>query len=144
HSATSAAIAAKRGPAAAASIVVSACAARVSVLPTATPTRRTPKSNASTVASGSPRTRASPVADGIGKPRDVDAEQAHRGRKPPLRRQPEHHVGIGLDGEPRVLRELVLELARRPPGVTERHEHVLRSLAARGGFEDVLRRRETD
>src|SRR6185503_18867215 len=130
--------------AAAASMVASGCATRVNVFPTATPMRRVPKSNASTVASASLRTRRSPVAGGTGKPREVDAEQAHRGGQPALGRQVEQQVGVGLDGEPRILRELLLELAGLPAGVAERDEHVLRAFAAADGLEDVLGRGEAD
>ena len=56
----------------------------------------------------------------------------------------EQHAGIGRDGEPGVLRDLLLELSRRPAGVAQRHEHVLRALAARDRLEHVLRRREAD
>ena len=54
----------------------------------------------------------------------------------------EHHVGVGIDGEPRVLPELLLELAGGPSRVAERHQHVARAVAAAERLEHVLRRRE--
>src|SRR5689334_24675678 len=113
----SAAIAPKRAAVCGASIVCSGCAVRVNVLPTATPTRRVPKSNARIVASDGSPTRGSPVARGIGQPRDPDAEQAHSGGPPALRRQAEQHVGLRFDGEPSVPRALLLELPRAPAGL---------------------------
>ena len=97
----------------------------ISVLPTATPIRRVPKSNASTVASGDAlRGHASRVPDVLGQAREVDAEQSHRGGQPPLGGRSNSTSGSACDREPRVLRELLLELARRPAGVAERDEHV--------------------
>ena len=61
------------------------CALRVIVLPTATPMRRVPKSNASTVAGGRRRGHASRVPDVLGQAREVDAEQLHRRGQPLLR-----------------------------------------------------------
>ena len=88
HSPISAATAAKRAAFASAAMVVSGRATRSSVLPIATPIRRVPKSNASTVVSSLARCRphASCVPDVVGQAREIDAEQAHRGRAAAPRR----------------------------------------------------------
>ena len=54
-----------------------------------------------------------------------------------------YELGVGFHGEPRVLPELLLELAGRPSRITERHEHVARTVAAAHGLENVLRSGET-
>ena len=46
--------------------------------------------------------------------------------------------------QPAVLIDLVLQLARRPAGITEREHRALGALAARDRLEDVERRGETD
>ena len=60
------------------------------------------------------------MARAVGKPRVVDAEQFHRRGEALLGGKVEDDRVARLDRQPGVLRELVLQLARRPAGVTER------------------------
>src|SRR4051812_13020944 len=137
HSAISLPISAKRVALSSAATVASGCAIRTSRSPTATPIRFSPKSNASTVV-----LKGSGVSCGVRELRVIDAEEAHCGGGPRVGGKIEDHFGLGVDGEPRVLRELMLELPRRPAGVAERDEYLPRSFVAPDGFEDVFRRGE--
>ena len=95
--------------------------ARASVLPTATPIRRVPKSNASTWLAC--------VRRRCGAPRVMRARRRRTGARSRCRADAsppaaalsagslEQHAGIGRDGQPGVLRDLLLELPRRPAGV---------------------------
>src|SRR5262245_32725218 len=46
--------------------------------------------------------------------------------------------------QPAIMLDLILELPRRPPGIAERQDRALWSLAAGDRLEDVERRREAD
>src|SRR4051812_46131292 len=135
HSATSLPMLSKPG----ALIAASGCAVPSSGSPTATPIRFKPKSKARTV-----RARPSGMSCRVLQPRVVEAEQFHRLRQALLGRNVEEDRVFRLDGEPGVLRKLLLELSRRPAGVAERHQHALGTFAAADGFQDVLRRGEAD
>src|SRR5512135_82327 len=152
HSASSAPIALKRA-APIAAMGCSGCAVRSRASPTATPVRRSPKSNARTVESLSeaemrdwggrvapawPDMRRSGMTRFVLQAGKIDAQQLHRRRQPLLDRRIEDDRVLGLDREPRVLRQLVLELARRPAGVAERHQDLGRAFAAADGLENVL------
>src|SRR5947207_1341695 len=115
------------------------CAVRSSGSPTATPIRLRPKSRARTV-----REARSGMPGFVLQPREVEAQELHGGRQALVRWHVEEDGVARLDGEPGVLRELVLELPRRPAGVTERHEHARGAFAAADGFENVLRGGEAD
>src|SRR5262249_9365343 len=129
HSASSAAIAVKRAALAAPTIVVSGCAVRSIVLPTATPILRVPKSKASTVWCRAPvlpssvpfAFKTSGVSDVFGKPRKIDAQEPHRRGQPRLGGHLEHHLRARGDDEPGVLRDLLLKLSGRPAGVAQRY-----------------------
>ena len=127
-----------------ASIVVSGRALRVIVVPTATPMRRVPKSNASTVARGRwSRARHACPTSSDRREKSMPSRRIAAGSRCSAG-SVEHDVGVGLDREPRVLRELLLELAGRPAGVAERHEDVAGAVAAPDRLEHVLRRGEAD
>jgi len=115
HSATSASIARQRRSLAAASIVVSGLATRVTVLAMATPVRRAPKSNASTTASviattgngeqeGTcrPASGSLSMADLPGELRRIDAQQPQRGVVALLRWHVEQDLRVRRGGEPGV------------------------------------------
>src|SRR5688572_9165884 len=110
------------------------CAVPSSGSPTATPIRFNPKSKARTVRSGMPCR--------VLQSREIEAEELHRAWQALLRRHVEEDRVARLDREPRVLRQLVLELARGPAGVPEGHQHARRPFAAADRLEDVLRRGE--
>src|SRR5258707_14402427 len=50
---------------------------------------------------------------------------------------PEDQLGIGRAMQPAVMLDLVLELARRPPGIAERQDRALRAVAAGNRLENV-------
>src|SRR5262245_49703017 len=103
--------------------------------------RLRPKSKARTVRAWVLAERAcSGMSRRVLQTRVAEAEQLHRGGQPLFGRRFEDDAVARLDGEPGVLRQLVLELARRPAGVAERDEQPLRTLAAPDRFQDVLRR----
>src|SRR5262245_47143725 len=101
--------------------------------------RFSPKSKARTV-----RARPSGMSRFILQPREIEAEEFHRRRQPLLGRRVEEDGVARLHREPGVLRQLVLELARRPAGVAQRDQKLLRPLAAADRLEDVLRGGEAD
>src|SRR5690242_3225345 len=103
----------------------SGCAVPSSGSPTATPMRFKPKSKARTV-----RPRPSGMSRFVLQPREIDAEQLHRLRQTLFGRNVEEDCVLRFDGEPGVLRELLLQLAGRPPGIAERHQHALGAFAA--------------
>src|SRR5689334_18226434 len=76
--------------------------------------------------------------------RVIEAEQLHRRWQPLFGRRVEDDRVARLDGEPGVLRELVLKLSRRPAGVAQGDEQAPRAFAAPHGLEDVLGRGEAD
>src|SRR5882757_7673987 len=138
-------------------IVDSGRASRVSVLPMATPMRRSPKSKASNsagVINGSAMKvkrsdgRPGPCGSGMtGLPRQArwfDTQQVQRRGEALLGRRLENDRGIGIDGEPRVRADLLLELAGTPARIAERHQHLLRSAAARDRFEHIFGGGERD
>src|SRR5437764_9438203 len=135
HSCTSRLMASNPG----AAIGGSGCAVRSSGSPTATPMRLRPKSKARTV-----RAMRSGMSRFVLEPRVVEAEQLHRLSEPLVRRNVEEDRVLRFDGEPGVLRELLLELAGRPAGIAERHQYALRAFAAADRFENVLRGGEAD
>src|SRR5690606_29988537 len=90
------------------------------------------------------RFRHSGVPGRRGQERRIDAEEPERRLEALVDRRLEDDVGTGRHGEPRVARDLFLELARPPAGVAERHQHPLRPAAAGDGLEHVLRRREAE
>src|ERR1044072_6183118 len=114
HSATSDATSSKRVTA------PSGWAVRSSGSPTAIPMRFRPKSKARTV-----RPRRSGMSRFILQPREVEAEELHRRRQPRLGRRVEENAVARLDREPGVLRQLVLQLARRPARVAPPAEKLL-------------------
>src|SRR5262249_39199437 len=56
----------------------------------------------------------------------------------------ENQLGIGRAMQPAVMLDLVLELARRPPGIAERQDRAARSFPARDRLEDVKRCGQAD
>src|SRR5438874_274113 len=118
------------------------CAVRSSGSPTATPMRFKPKSKASTVReelARAKRSARSGMSRFVLQPRVVEAEKLHRSRQPLFGRRVEDDRVARLDRQPRVLRQLVLELSGRPAGIAEGDEHALGAFAAPDRFEDVLR-----
>src|SRR5207245_10272473 len=107
--------------------------------PTATPMRFRPKSKARTV-----RAARSGMSRFVLQPRVVEAEELHRRRQAFFGRRVEDDGVACFHGGPRVLRQLVLELAGRPAGVAEGHQHALGTFAAAYRLEDVLGRGEAD
>src|SRR5713226_445643 len=128
HSATSFSISAKPATAG------SGCAMASSGSPTATPMRFKPKSKARTV-----RAARSGMSRFVLQPRVIEAEELHRRRQPLLGGRVEDDAVARLDGEPGILRQLVLELPAGPSGVAQGDQHLLRTLAAPDRLEDVLR-----
>src|SRR4051812_39374108 len=135
HSATSLPMLSKPG----ALIGASGCAVPSSGSPTATPIRFTPKSKARTV-----RARPSGMSRRVLQPRVIEAEQLHCPGQALFGRNVEEDGVFRFDGQPGVLRQLLLELSRRPAGIAERNQHALGAFAASDGFEDILRRRQAD
>src|SRR2546421_3922852 len=135
HSCTSRLMASNPG----AAIAGSGCAVPSSGSPTATPMRLRPKSKARTV-----RAVRSGMSRCVLEPRIVEAEQLHRLAEALLRRDVEQDRVFRFDGEPGVLRELLLELPGRPAGIAEGHQHALGAFAAADRFKDVLRGGEAD
>src|SRR6185436_17062519 len=124
-------------------MVDSGCAMPTDVSPTAAPTRASPKSNAITVvpciACCCARSASACWAGGCGSRMTglfrqrcvIDAEHFHCARQALRRRQLENHVIARFDRQPRVLGELMLELARRPACIAKRYQHLARAFAAR-------------
>ena len=114
------------------SIVASGCATRA--IARCRPRRRCAACRNRTRARSSAalaRWHTSRVPDVLGQAREVDAEQRASPRAAGCSGGRSNSTSASaVDGEPRVLRELLLELAGRPARVAERHEHVLRALAA--------------
>src|SRR5438874_10995837 len=110
HSATSLPMLSKPG----AAIGGSGCAVPSSGSPTATPIRFKPKSKARTV-----RAERSGMSCFILQARVVDAEQLHRLGEALFGRDVEEDRIARFDRQPGVLRELLLELARRPARIAE-------------------------
>src|SRR5687768_595571 len=108
-------------------------AVRSSGSPTATPMRFKPKSNASMV-----RAARSGMSRCVLQPGEVHAEQLERRRQALLGRRVENDAVARFHRKPGVLRQLVLELPRRPAGVAQRHQDLLGPLAAPDRLEDVL------
>src|SRR2546421_7802056 len=130
HSLISLEMASKPG----AAIAGSGCAVPSSGSPTATPMRFNPKSKARTV-----RPRASGMSCFVLQPREIEAEELHRLGQALFGRNVEEDRVLRFDRQPRVLRELLLELPRRPAGIAERHQHARGTFAAADRFEDVFR-----
>ena len=109
------------------------------VLPTATPMRRAPTSKASKVmvAEGAASTR---------RARQCRTTSRHRRRSIAaaacqriFQRRVEKDRLVGRHGQPGVLRQLFLQLARRPAGVAQRDQEMRRAVAAGQLLEDVAR-----
>src|SRR4051812_22855598 len=111
----------------------SGCAVPSSGSPTATPMRLRPKSKARTV-----RAERSGMSCFVLETCVVDAEQLHRLWQALFGRGVEKDGVLRLNREPGVLRKLLLELAGRPAGIAQRHQHALRAIAAPDRLEDVL------
>src|SRR5258708_37802478 len=109
----------------------SGCVVPSSASPTATPIRLRPKSKARMV----PR---SGMSRFVLQLRKVDAEELHRRRQALFGGRVENDAVARLDREPGVLRQLVLELSRRPSAAAQRHQEPCRALAAPHRLEDVL------
>src|SRR5712672_244688 len=122
------------------------CAVPSSGSPTATPMRFRPKSKARTVCTACPAVRAprSGMSRFVLQRREVEAEELHRRRQAFLGGRFEDDRVVRFDGEPGVLRDLVLQLTGGPPGVAQRDQHPLRALAASDRLENVLGGREPD
>src|SRR5258708_22021582 len=109
----------------------SGCAVPLSRSPTATPMRFRPKSKARTV-----RAARSGMSCFILQARLVDAQQLHRLAKALFGPDVEEDRVLRLDRYPRVLLQLLPELARRPAGIAERHPHARRAVAAADRLDD--------
>src|SRR5439155_428912 len=90
-----------------------------------------------------PRPPRSRVPCLLGQSGEVDAEQLHRRGQPFLRRRIENDPILGLDREPGVLLDFVLELSRRPARVAERDEELVRASALTHRFQNILGGGET-
>src|SRR5262245_46446891 len=103
---------------------------------------------AASAASSSPMRAAadmvSGVADVAGQHAGADADLLHRPVVLGFDVHAEDQLRIGAAMQPAVLLHLVLELARRPAGITEREDGAGRPGAAGDRLEDVERRGEAD
>src|SRR3954467_4198155 len=75
---------------------------------------------------------------------ELDAELAHRLLVLALDIGAEDQFRVGIAVEPAVVGDLVLELPRRPAGVTEREHRAARPLALRDRLQDIERGGEAD
>jgi len=70
---------------------------------------------------------------------EVDADASGGGLPARLQRQGEQQFGVRRRGQPVVLGQLLLELARPPPGAAQRHDRIRWALAFRHRLEYVAR-----
>src|SRR6185312_12239517 len=77
---------------------------------------------ATTAAAGQNRDMGSGVADVAGEHARADAELLHGALVLALDVGAEDQLGVGVAVQPAVVLQLVLELARRPPGIAERED----------------------
>src|SRR6476661_8656982 len=93
--------------------------------------RLRPKSKAKTVRAWDRAARPwSGMSCRVLQARIVEAEELHRRRQALLRRRLEEDAVARFHRQPGVLRELVLELPRRPAGVAQGDQHPARAFAA--------------
>src|ERR1700679_3223488 len=163
HSRSSASIRSQRGMPAATGTASRGAAERLTVSPQATPIRRRPKSNASTIRGAPPAGFAGVAGSGttgpgIGSagiagsgiaPDRADARQLHPkeasgGLPAGLERQFEYQAGVHRRAQPCVCPDLIFQLAAVPARISQCDDGFLRTLAAGHGGQYVPRSRYMD
>src|SRR6202789_1296279 len=155
HSRSSASIRSQRGMPAATGTASRGAAERLTVSPQATPIRRRPKSNASTICGaagpgtmgpgiGGTGVAGSGIASDRADARQLHPKEASGGLPAGLERQFEYQIGVHRSAQPCVCPDLIFQLAAVPARISQGHDGFLRTLAAGHGGQYVPRSRYMD